>query len=99
MKYLEEGEKVNCITEITKRDILDLFKNGLEIENSFETKTVKYFYFGRLVELNFLKRLYKLEEMPSYDSRFANVEDEILQHTVNNDYPNCWVFEDERFCL
>ena len=35
MKYLEEGETVNSITEITKRDILDLFKNGLEIENFF----------------------------------------------------------------
>lgn len=42
MTYLKEGEKVNCITEITKRDILDLFKNGLEIENFFEIKTVRY---------------------------------------------------------
>lgn len=98
MKYLEEDEIVNCITEITKRDILDLFKNGLEIENFFETKTVRYAYFGRLEELDFLKRLYKLEEMSSYDSRFPNAEGDILQHTVNNDdYPNCWVFEDERF--
>lgn len=38
--------------------------------------------------------------MPSYDSRFPNAEGDILQHTVNNDdYPNCWVFEDKRFCL
>lgn len=27
---------MNRITEITKRDILDLFRNGLEIEEFFE---------------------------------------------------------------
>ena len=48
----------------------------------------------------FLKRLYDLERMPSFDSRFANAEQDIWQHTVNNDdYPYCWVFEDKRFNL
>ncbi|EKC46651.1 hypothetical protein LEA_19739 [human gut metagenome] len=38
--------------------------------------------------------------MPSFDSRFANAEQDIWQHTVNNDdYPYCWVFEDKRFNL
>lgn len=32
------------ITEITKRDILDLFRNGLEIDEFFDTKTVSYHY-------------------------------------------------------
>lgn len=91
---------MNRITEITKRDILDLFRNGLEIEDFFETRTVPYPYFGRLEELNFLKRLYELKDMPSNDSRYENAERDIWQHTVNNDdYPDCWVFEDERFYL
>ncbi|WP_346889650.1 hypothetical protein [Clostridium sp. UBA1056] len=91
---------MNRITEITKRDILDLFRNGLEIYELFETKTAIYHYFGRLEEINFLKRLYDLDKMKSYDSRFENAERDIWQHTVNNDdYPYCWVFEDERFDL
>ena len=46
------------ITEITKRDILDLFRTGLDIDEFFDTKTVTYHYFGRLEELDFLKRIY-----------------------------------------
>lgn len=88
------------ITEITKRDILDLFRNGLEIDEFFDTQTVSYHYFGRLEEMDFLKRIYDLRNMPSDDSRFENAEQDIWQHTVNNDdYPYCWVFEDERFGL
>ena len=87
---------MNRITEITKRDILDLFQNGLEIDEFFQTRTVTYNYYGRLEETDFLKRLYDLERMPSFDSRFANAEQDIWQHTVNNDdYPYCWVFEDK----
>jgi hypothetical protein len=91
---------MNRITEITKRDILELFRDGLEINDFFETKRVRYHYFGRLEEIDFLKRLYNLKEMPSDDSRYQNAEDDIWQHTVNNDdYPYCWVFEDARFDL
>ncbi|MCU9612719.1 hypothetical protein OEV98_03955 [Caldibacillus lycopersici] len=88
------------ISEITKRDILDLFQNGIEIDEWFETKKVTYPYFGRMNELDFLKRLYDLKSMRSLDSRFQDAESDIWQHTVNNDdYPSCWVFEDERFQL
>ena len=73
---------MNRITEITKRDILDLFQNGLEIDEFFQTRTVTYNYYGRLEEIDFLKRLYDLERMPSFDSRFANAEQDIWQHTV-----------------
>jgi hypothetical protein len=91
---------VNRISEITKRDILDLFKNGIDIPDLWETKRVTYNYFGRLEEIEFLKRLYDLKSMPSLDSRYPYAESDIWQHTVNNDdYPFCWVFEDERFQL
>lgn len=65
------------ITEITKSDILELFQNRLEIENFFQTETVMYNYYGRLEEIDFLKRLYNLDKMPSIDSRFANAEQDI----------------------
>ena len=45
---LQWEEKMKRITEITKRDILDLFRNGLEINEFFDTKTVIYHYFGRI---------------------------------------------------
>lgn len=91
---------MNRISEITKRDILDLFMNGIDIPDLWDTKRVTYNYFGRLEEIEFLKRLYNLKSMPSLDSRFPDAERDIWQHTVNNnDYPFCWVFEDERFQL
>lgn len=102
MIYLTGKERkiVKRITEITKRDILDLFRNGLEIEDYFENKIVKYYYFGRLEEIDFLQRLYDLKTIPSNDTRFEDAEGDIWQHTVNNDdYSSCWVFEDERFEL
>ncbi|WP_342544860.1 hypothetical protein [Lysinibacillus sp. FSL K6-4013] len=91
---------MNRISEITKRDIYDLFRNGIDIDEWFEKKNVKYTYFGRWNEIEFLKRLYNLKNMRSIDSRFPDAESDIWQHTVNNDdYPFCWVFEDERFQL
>lgn len=72
----------------------------MEVEELFDVKLVNYPYYGRLEELEFLSRLYDLNTMDSYDSRYPTAEGDILQHTVNNDdYPYCWVFEDERFQL
>lgn len=77
-----------------------MFQNGIDIDEVFEMEKVTYPYFGRMEELVFLNRIYDLKNMPSFDSRFLNAEDDIWQHTVNNDdYPYCWVFEDERFQL
>lgn len=88
------------ITEITRRDIFALFQYGLIIDDFFEKKDVQYRYYGKLSEIDFLKRLYKLNSMPSFDSRFNNAEEDIWQHTVNNDdYEAGWVFEDDRFGL
>lgn len=91
---------MNRISEITKRDILDIFRNGIERDEIFQTITMEYPYYGRVEEIDFLKRLYELDKMPSNDSRFPNAEAEMVQHIVNNnDYTECWVFEDKRFGL
>lgn len=101
------------ITEITRRDIFDIIANGFvysELVPKFhpnhfnyeelEKQVLKMFYWGRLDEIGFLKRLYKLDQMPSTDSRFQNAEDDIWQHTVNNDdWGYYWIFEDSRFNL
>lgn len=91
---------MNRITNITKRDVYEVFYNGFELDNFFETNIIKYCYYGRLGEIEFLKRIYDLSILPSYDSRYANAEEDIFQHTVNNDdYEFCWVFNDDRFSL
>lgn len=76
------------ISEVTRRDIFDIFK--FDFTN----------YYGRLNEIEFLKRIYNLEKMPSTDSRFSNAERDIWQHTINNDdWESHWVFLDQRFEL
>ena len=91
---------MNRISEVTKRDIYDLFKDGLHIDDFFTTDRFIYQHYGRLKEIEFLKRLYNLQIIPSSDSEYPNAEEEIRQHTVvHEDYPSCWIFNDERFQL
>lgn len=87
------------ISNVTKRDIFELFMDGIDA-GLFGANREIYPYNGRLSEIQFLHRLYPLKEMPSLDDRYDNAEDDILHHTVNNDdYPYCWVFNDDRFPL
>lgn len=91
---------MNRISEITKRDIFDVFNGGICIDGFWKPEKITYYYFGCMEEIEFLKRLYDLENMISLDERFSNAEGDIYQHTINNsDYPFCWVFEDSRFQL
>lgn len=77
-----------------------MFTYGMDIADFFENKRVHYGYNGRFSEIGFLKRIYDLKALPSYDRRFEDAEGDIWQHIVNNDdYENGWVFEDERFEL
>ena len=90
---------MNRITEITKRDIYELFRDGYT-ETDFFSFQIEYPYYGRMEEIEFLSRLYDLDKMQSNDSRYRSAREDIIQHTVNNDdFPNCWVFQDERFEL
>jgi hypothetical protein len=91
---------VKQITEITKRDIFALFQYGMDVQEFWESKRVQCSCYGKLSEMDFLKRLYDLSALPSFDSRFDNAEGDIWQHTINNnDYEDDWVFEDKRFQL
>lgn len=97
------------ITEITRREIVKLFKKGYVDKSNFfwdseysspKGERIFYLYHGELEELDFLKLLYPLDTMPSYDPRYSNAEDDIRQHTINNDdYEYGWVFSDDRFGL
>ena len=88
------------LTEITKRDIYELFRDGCTVEDMFLTENIEYPYYGRLEEIDFLERLYDLENMESNDPRYKNAKGDIICHTINNDdFPFCWVFQDDRFGL
>lgn len=88
------------ITEITRRDIFSLFLHGMHVTEYIGNFNIDYKYYGRLTEIDFLKRTYDLRKLPSHDSRFKDAEGDIRNHIVNNDdYEDGWLLEDERFGL
>lgn len=77
------------VTELTKRNIFDELIN-----------TEGLTWYGRLDDVRFLNRLYKLKELPSNDSRYADMEGDINQHCLfNNDWDNWWITDDSRLSL
>ena len=84
------------ITQVTRTKIASLFLNGIDVD----WITVPYLFSGNKDEVSFLADLYNLKQMPSYDSRLKNAEEDIFQHRIRNyDWSNSWVFEDDRFNL
>lgn len=79
----------NKISEITRRNIFDF----IQVES--------FWWAGRLEEIDFLSRIFNLEEIESYDGRFNNATGDIWQHRVNNpnDWEDNWIFQDDRFNL
>lgn len=77
------------VSEVSRRNIID----GLRIEHVA--------WAGHLDEVEFLGRLFELEQMPSNDSRFPDAAGDIWQHRVNNplDWSDDWIFSDSRFSL
>jgi hypothetical protein len=91
VKYtLEPGkEQENTITEVTRRAIVDYLSVGRH-------------WSGALPEDDFLGRLYDLKRMPStdYRSEYDTAAKDIWKHCVmNSDWPDDWVFTDDRFDL
>lgn len=76
------------ILEVTRRDIFDaILVEGVR-------------WSGRLEEPDFLSRIFDLQQLPSYDSRYDDASGDIWQHRVNNDdWENDWIFHDARFNL
>jgi len=90
----------NNISEITRNEIARLFCDGFTISFPFEDKKVLYPYHGHLSEIDFLKKIYPLDELPSTDARYLTAEEDIWKHTVcNDDWGADWIFSDPRFGL
>ena len=92
---------MGTITNLTKRNIKSLFKNGYTNDDIWGTNYVEYDCIGIYEnEVDFLERIYNLEIMPSKDPRYENAKVEIIHHTIlNDDYEKCWFFTDDRFGL
>lgn len=105
---------MNKITEITRRDLFNIIQEGFDkdVETweyepyydrqvpSIETTRIYMPYHGRFTEIEFLDRLYNLDEMPSKDRRYKNAKGDIYCHTVSfNDWPEFWFLDDDRFQL
>lgn len=57
-------------------------------------------WYGQLDDVEFLSRLFDLQQLPSTDSRFKDAAGDIWQHRYNNDdWENDWVYTDSRFQL
>lgn len=66
--------------------------DGLRLENAA--------WHGQLDDVEFLSRLFDLQQLPSTDSRFKDAAVDIWQHCCNNDdWERDWVFTDSRFQL
>ncbi|MBO1536743.1 abortive infection family protein [Pseudomonas sp. OA65] len=66
--------------------------DGLRLENVA--------WYGQLDDVEFLSRLFDLQQLPSTDSRFKDAAGDIWQHRYNNDdWENDWVYTDSRFQL
>jgi hypothetical protein len=79
----------NTISEVTRRAIVDYLSVGRHWAGSFQ-------------EDDFLARIYDLKRMPStdYRSEYNTAAKDIWKHRVNNsDWPDDWVFTDDRFDL
>lgn len=76
------------ISEVTRRNIFDL----LRIE--------EIRWHGRINEVDFLSRIFNLNEMRSFDHRFSNAASDIYQHRISNwDWEADWIYSDPRFNL
>lgn len=55
---------------------------------------------GQMNEVEFLSRLFDLQNLPSTDNRYKDAAGDIWQHRLNNDdWESDWVFTDKRFQL
>ncbi|MCD8302844.1 MAG: abortive infection family protein [Prevotellaceae bacterium] len=90
---------MNKITALTRRNIFDVLTNGVKIPALAGEQPLYYNFWGVLTPVTFLNRIYQLNTMRSLDSRCENAEDDIQRHTLLGDYPNEWIFTDDRFPL
>ncbi len=87
LKFPDKGGE-QTVPEHVRRDIFD-FITVSQIN-----------WCGRLSEVDFLRRIFQVDELPSTDYRFSTAAGDIYKHRVlNYDWQDDWVFSDDRFNL
>lgn len=87
-RVLETQPEGRSISELTRRAIFD------------HVTLNRISWSGRFGDVEFLQRLYVLDELPSTDRRHATMHGDIAQHRIaNDDWPDDWVFSDPRLDL
>ncbi|MCX4508169.1 protein kinase domain-containing protein [Streptomyces anulatus] len=78
-----------AITEVTRRRLFGALR------------AAPFTWSGNHDEVAFLRRIYDLDRLPSFDPRFPTAERDIAQHRINNpgDWEDDWIFTDSRFAL
>lgn len=88
---MKNADAEHNITQLTRSEIIELFGTGQWGRDP---------WYGELDEVQFLSRLYNLQDMPSTDSRYDNAAEDIHVHCIANyDYEHDFIFEDPRFDL
>lgn len=83
-----QGQDDQRITALTRRKLLDVIMLG------------GFHWTGRLNDLEFLQRIYDLDNIESHDSRYSTARGDIRQHRLNNyDWQDDWIWSDPRFRL
>lgn len=90
-RLAEPGAAAKPSVRIRRQTRLNII-DGLRIE--------KVRWCGNLDEVDFLARIYDLQALPSYDSRYKDAAGDIYQHRVNNcDWSENWIYDDVRLGL
>lgn len=74
---------MGTITNLTKRNIISLFKNGYTSDDIWGANYIEYDCIGVYEnDYEFLERIYDLDNLPSKDPRYENAKADIIHHTI-----------------
>ncbi len=102
-----EHSATNHITDVSRRRLIDglvhLWRSIVDknVKAGIEDEHWWVYWGGVLDEIEFLSRLYDLDQLPSNDDRFATARQDIRQHCIANpaDWDSDWIYHDDRFGL
>ena len=85
------------LSNVTKRDIIDVLVNGVETNDIFITETVKITWYGLSEEWAFVESVCDISKITPLHG-YESFKKEYIRHRVaNDDYDEDWFFKDKRF--
>lgn len=90
---------MNKITNITRKAIFDILLNTYTNDYLIGNTQTRFIFWGIATPVEFLSRLYNLEQLPSINKKYKNAKDEINANSTSLYYNLEWLFKDDRFHL